>query len=204
MTARIQRDDPVVSRQAAGYIVPGGSAETVGVQQQDECLTAAPLEAADFQRPAAGAIRHNPGARPRFAVLGSRLTHVGSTGAGQVAKAANQVIVGLNIGAVAEAFALAESAGVDPARVREALMGGFASSRILEVHGQRMIERSYAPGGRITTQHKDLSQALELAGRHGQSLPATALNRDLYARLIEQGDGDLDHSALIRAIRPGR
>ena len=140
-------------------------------------------------------------ARPVFEVLGKSLTHVGDVGAGQVAKAANQVIVGLNIGAVAEAFALVESAGVDPARVRQALMGGFAGSRILEVHGQRMIDEQFEPGGKITTQHKDLRQALELGALHGQDLPATRLNMQLYERLIDEGFGALDHSALIKALR---
>ena len=140
-------------------------------------------------------------ARAVFDVLGTTFTHVGGVGAGQVAKAANQIIVGLNIGAVAEALALVEAAGVDPARVRQALLGGFAGSRILEVHGRRMIERSFAPGARITTQHKDMRQACELGASLGQPLPATELGRDLYARLIERGDGDLDHSALIRLLR---
>lgn len=135
-----------------------------------------------------------------FGVLGSRATHVGAVGTGQVAKAANQVIVGLNIGAVAEALTLAAKAGADPAKVREALRGGFADSRILEVHGQRMVDGDFRPGGKVTTQFKDLTQALELAAELGFSLPATALNRDLYARLIEAGHGDLDHSALIKAI----
>ena len=140
-------------------------------------------------------------ARPLFDVLGTRFTHVGGIGAGQVAKAANQIIVGLNIGAVAEALALVEAAGVDPARVREALMGGFAGSRILEVHGLRMIERRFEPGARVTTQHKDMRQACELGAGLGQWLPATELGRELFARLIERGDGDLDHSALIRLLR---
>ena len=140
-------------------------------------------------------------ARPIFEVLGRSLTHVGGVGAGQVAKAANQVIVGLNIGAVAEALALVESAGVDPARVREALMGGFAASRILEVHGRRMIEGQFEPGGKITTQHKDLRQALELGEIYGQDLPATRLSMALYQGLIDEGYGGLDHSALIKALR---
>jgi 2-hydroxy-3-oxopropionate reductase len=135
-----------------------------------------------------------------FAVLGSRATHVGGVGTGQVAKAANQVIVGLNIGAVAEALTLAAKAGADPARVREALAGGFADSRILQVHGKRMVDGDFRPGGKATTQYKDLSQALELAAELGFTLPATALNRDLYAKLIEAGHGDLDHSALIKAL----
>ncbi|MGD8957981.1 MAG: NAD(P)-dependent oxidoreductase [Chromatiaceae bacterium] len=143
-------------------------------------------------------------ARPLFAVLGSQFTHVGGIGAGQVAKAANQIIVGLNIGAVAEAMALVEAAGVDPAKVREALLGGFAGSRILEVHGQRMIDRAFKPGARVTTQYKDMRQACELGALLGQALPATELGRDLYRQLIDQGDGDLDHSALIRVLQRPR
>lgn len=138
---------------------------------------------------------------PLFDILGKSTIHVGDVGAGQVAKAANQVIVGLNIGAVAEALALAECAGVDPSKVRQALLGGFAASRILEVHGQRMIDSSFAPGGKVTTQHKDLTQALDLAASLGLSLPATHLNMTLYQRLIDKGEGGLDHSALIRLFR---
>jgi 2-hydroxy-3-oxopropionate reductase len=140
-------------------------------------------------------------AMPLFRVLGRRITHVGATGAGQVAKAANQVIVGLNIAAVAEALALAERAGVDPAAVREALLGGFAASRVLEVHGQRMIERGFRPGARVTTQHKDMVQACELAQMLGLELPLTSLGRERYRELVDRGDGDLDHSALIRLLR---
>jgi len=141
-------------------------------------------------------------AMPVFDVLGKQTTHVGDIGAGQVAKACNQIIVGLNIGAVAEALALAEAAGVDPAKVRAALRGGFADSRILEVHGQRMIDRTFKPGGKVTTQRKDMDQGLALGKAFGLDLPATALGRDLYDKLIEAGDGGLDHSALIRAIDP--
>jgi 2-hydroxy-3-oxopropionate reductase len=140
-------------------------------------------------------------ALPLFGVLGAKFTHVGDVGAGQIAKAANQIIVGLNIGAVAEALALAKSAGADPAKVRAALMGGFAGSRILEVHGQRMIEENFKAGGKITTQHKDLIQALELAALCGLDLPATKLNTQLYKSLIDQGLGNLDHSALIKALK---
>lgn len=139
-------------------------------------------------------------AGPIFEALGKRFTHVGEVGAGQIAKAANQVIVGLNIGAVAEALALAQRAGADPAKVREALLGGFAASRILEVHGQRMIDGEFTPGARITTQHKDLRQALELAAGFGLNLPATRLNMELYQSMIEAGAGALDHSALFKLI----
>ncbi len=141
-------------------------------------------------------------AMPIFGVLGQSTTHVGPVGTGQVAKAANQVIVGLNIGAVAEALVLARKAGADPAKVREALRGGFADSRILEVHGQRMIDGAFEPGGKCVTQRKDMDQALELAAELGFEMPATALSRDLYDKAIEAGFGDLDHSALIKAIDP--
>lgn len=139
-------------------------------------------------------------ALPLFEVLGKNITHVGDVGAGQVAKAANQVIVGLTIGAVAEALTLAKRSGVDPAKVRKALQGGFAASRILEVHGERMVEGRFEPGGKAVTQRKDLSQALDLAKSLGLELPATALNMSLYDRLIESGGGDLDHSALVKVI----
>lgn len=139
-------------------------------------------------------------ARPILDVLGGRITHVGGIGTGQVAKAANQVIVGLNIGAVAEALTLARHAGADPARVRAALSGGFADSRILDVHGQRMIDGAFTPGAKSTTQRKDMDQAIELATELGIDLPATRLSRDLYDKLIAAGGADLDHAALIKAI----
>ena len=139
-------------------------------------------------------------AMPYFQVMGASTTHVGEVGAGQIAKAANQVIVGLTIGAVAEALALAKRAGADPAKVREALQGGFAASRILEVHGQRMIDGAFTPGGKATTQRKDLQQALDLASSIDLKLPATALTRDLYDRLIAAGGGDLDHSGLYTVV----
>jgi 3-hydroxyisobutyrate dehydrogenase-like beta-hydroxyacid dehydrogenase len=139
-------------------------------------------------------------ALPVLKILGERITHVGGTGAGQVAKAANQVIVALNIGAVAEALALAKAAGVDPGKVRKALRGGFADSRILEVHGKRMVDGDYSPGGKCTTQRKDLAQALDLAAGLQLEMPATALSHDLYDRLIESGGGDLDHAALFKII----
>ena len=137
-------------------------------------------------------------ALPVFEALGSKIIHVGDVGCGQIAKAANQIIVGLNIGAVAEAFALARDGGADLNRVWEALSGGFADSKILRVHGKRMIENSFKPGGKATTQHKDLSQALKFAEENGTQLPSTELCLELYRRLIDKGDGALDHSALFR------
>ncbi len=135
-----------------------------------------------------------------LAALGAKITHVGNVGAGQIAKAANQVIVGLTIGAVAEALTLARRAGADPAKVREALSGGFADSRILDLHGGRMVAGTFKPGAKATTQRKDMQQALDLASELGITLPATALNRDLYDVLIAAGNGELDHAALIKAI----
>ncbi len=141
-------------------------------------------------------------AAPLFDVMGAKTTHVGGIGAGQVAKAANQVIVGLTIGAVAEGLSLARKAGIDPAKVREALGGGFADSRILEVHGKRMVDKTFAPGAKSTIQRKDMDQAETLAARLGMEMPATTLNRKLYDRMIAAGHGDLDHAALIAAIDP--
>lgn len=142
-------------------------------------------------------------ALPILSILGGHITHVGDVGAGQVAKAANQVIVGLNIGAVAEALALAKAAGVDPGKVREALRGGFADSRILEVHGERMVQGNYTPGAKCTTQRKDMHQALELAATLGLDMPATTLSRDLYDRLIAAGGANLDHAALLKLYDKG-
>ena len=138
--------------------------------------------------------------RPALDVLGQNAVHVGDVGAGQVAKAANQIIVGLTISAVGEALKLAERAGVDPAKVREALSGGFAASRILEVHGQRMISGDFTPGGKCVTQRKDLFQALKLAHEHELELPTTKLVMEQYDRAIEAGFGDLDHAALIKIL----
>lgn len=141
-------------------------------------------------------------AAPLFAVLGRRHTRIGGPGAGQVAKAVNQNIVGLTIAAVAEGIALARKAGADPAKVREALNveGGFAQSRILDLHGARMIEGDFAPGGRVSVQHKDVHQGLELAGEVGIRLPSLERNVELWDRMIEKGWADLDHAALIKLI----
>ena len=139
-------------------------------------------------------------AKPIFEVLGNSVTHIGGIGAGHVAKAANQVIVGLTLGAVAEAISLARRAGVDPAKVREALMGGFAASRILEVHGQRMIDCDYTPGAHATIQRKDMAQALELGAEYDLELPSTRLNLGLWDKLIDEGGAKLDQAGIIKAI----
>ena len=142
-------------------------------------------KAVDFERAAAV-----------FASLG-RATHVGPHGAGQLAKLANQMIVGITIGAVAEALLLAAKGGADMAKVREAIAGGFADSRILELHGQRMLERNFAPGGRMAVQLKDMRNALATAQDIGFDAPITGLFAQLYADGIAHGLGDLDHSGLF-------
>ncbi len=137
--------------------------------------------------------------RPLLEVMGETVTLVGGTGAGQTCKVANQMIVGINIAAVSEALVLASKAGLDPVRVRRALLGGFASSRILEVHGQRMIDRSFEPGGRIELHQKDLGLALAEAGQLGIAAPMTSICRDLMNACAARGGASLDHSALVRA-----
>jgi 2-hydroxy-3-oxopropionate reductase len=135
-------------------------------------------------------------ARPIFEVLGKATTHIGPAGAGQVAKAANQVVVALTIQAVAEALTLARKAGVDPARVRAALLGGFAQSRILDLHGQRMLDGAYDPGFKLRLHRKDLAIALQLGREEHAPLFATAQAAELMDALLAQGAGDRDHSAL--------
>ncbi|HET6706315.1 2-hydroxy-3-oxopropionate reductase [Amycolatopsis sp.] len=142
-------------------------------------------------------------ARPIFEILGSRTSHIGPSGAGQVAKVANQVVVGLTIEAVAEALRLAEASGVDPLAVHSALMGGFASSRVLEVHGPRMIKGEFGPGFRIRLHRKDLRLAAEAADQLGVSLPGASLVHGLLDAAVAAGLGDLDHSAL-RLLRDER
>jgi 2-hydroxy-3-oxopropionate reductase len=133
---------------------------------------------------------------PVLSVMG-RPVHVGPHGTGQLAKLANQIIVGVTIGAVAEALLLSHRGGADPAKVREALRGGFAESRVLEVHGQRMIERDFVTKGRSVTHLKDLDNALDAAERIAvEALPYTAITADLFRGLIEHA-GDLDHSGLL-------
>jgi len=141
-------------------------------------------------------------AQPLLDALGARVTHVGGPGAGQIAKAANQLVVALNIQAVAEALALARAAGVDPAVVREALRGGFADSRVLDEHGARMLARDFAPGGALRLHLKDLRIALELGAQHGMGLPAGEQVAARVAELVEAGHGDRDHSALLLAYEP--
>ncbi|HET6947518.1 MAG TPA: NAD(P)-dependent oxidoreductase [bacterium] len=148
---------------------------------------------------AGGTKDHVARVRPILEALGT-VVHVGSAGAGHVVKVLNQVIVGLTIEAVAEALSLAERSGIDPRLVQAALRGGFADSKVLQIHGTRMIERAYTPGGKVRTQLKDLRLALRLAEAAQVALPHTESAAARYQALVDQGDGDLDHSALHKLL----
>ncbi len=138
--------------------------------------------------------------KPVFELMGKNITLVGGNGDGQTAKVANQIIVALNIEAVAEALLFAAKAGADPARVRQALMGGFAASRILEVHGERMVKRTFDPGFRIALHQKDLNLALSSARALGVSLPNTATAQELFNSCVAHGGAAWDHSGMVKAL----
>jgi 2-hydroxy-3-oxopropionate reductase len=138
--------------------------------------------------------------KPLFDLLGKNITLVGANGDGQTCKVANQIIVALTIEAVAEALLFASKAGADPAQVRQALMGGFASSRILEVHGERMIKRTFQPGFRIELHQKDLNLALAGARSLGLALPNTACTQQLFGACVANGGAEWDHSGLVQAL----
>jgi len=138
--------------------------------------------------------------KPLFELMGKNITLVGGNGDGQTAKVANQIIVALNIEAVSEALLFAAKAGADPAKVRQALMGGFAASRILEVHGERMINRTFNPGFRIELHQKDLNLALASARALGVSLPNTATAQELFNACSANGGKAWDHSAMVKAL----
>jgi 2-hydroxy-3-oxopropionate reductase len=139
-------------------------------------------------------------AKPLFELMGKNITLVGANGDGQTTKVANQIIVALTIEAVSEALVFAAKAGADPAKVRRALMGGFASSRILEVHGERLLKRNFVPGFRIKLHQKDLGLALEGAKALGVSLPNTATCQELFNACVANGLAESDHSAMVRAL----
>ena len=139
-------------------------------------------------------------AEPILRLMGANVVHVGPSGAGQVTKACNQLVVAATIEAVAEALLLAERSGVDPAKVREALLGGFAGSKILEVHGQRMLDRTFDPGFRIRLHRKDARIVSDAAAAAGSPIPSFAVVTDQLQRAVDAGDGELDHSALFREL----
>jgi 2-hydroxy-3-oxopropionate reductase len=138
--------------------------------------------------------------KPYFELMGKNIVHIGENGDGQTCKVANQIVVALTIEAIGEALLFASKAGANPKKVREALLGGFAQSRILEVHGERMIGRSFDPGFRIRLHQKDLNLALQAARNLGLSLPNTATAQELFNAVAAQGGSDLDHSAMVLAL----
>ena len=171
----------------AAYLDAPVSGGTVGAEAGTLAIMVGG-EATDFSR-----------AQPVFAALG-RATHVGPHGTGQLTKLANQMIVGITIGAVAEALLLCEQGGADPAKVREAITGGFADSRILQLHGQRMVQRNFAPGARMGVQLKDLRNAQTTAAEVGLEVPITDFFAQLYTSAVEHGFDQLDHSGLFAEL----
>lgn len=182
-----QAHGPRLAALGVAYLDAPVSGGTVGAEAGTLAIMAGGVDA-DFER-----------ARPVLEVLG-RPVHVGPTGSGQLTKLANQMIVGITIGAVAEALLLAQRGGADPAKVRQALRGGFAESRILEVHGQRMVDGDFAKRGSLAIQLKDLRNALHTANGLSFDAPITAHLTDLYAQAADHGFADLDQSGLYREL----
>ena len=170
------------------YVDAPVSGGTVGAEEGTLSIMAGGSESA-FRR-----------VQPLFEIMGRNINHLGDSGAGQVCKSANQAIVGMTLAAVAEGLTLATQAGVDPGAVRKALLGGFAESRVLDLHGGRMVERAFAPGGRASVQFKDINQALELADQVGLDMPSLKAIRELWQKMMDKGWGDLDQAGIIRAI----
>ncbi len=179
-----RRHAELAQARGAGYVDAPVSGGTVGAAEARLSIMAGGSEA-DVDR-----------ARPVFEAMG-KCTRIGPVGAGQLAKLANQAIVGITIGAVSEALLLAAKGGADPAAVREALMGGFAGSRILELHGQRMIDRDFAPGAPSRIQLKDLRMILDEARSEGLTLPLVQQVHNEYLSLVANGHSDVDHSGLL-------
>jgi 2-hydroxy-3-oxopropionate reductase len=137
---------------------------------------------------------------PVFQKLGKNINHIGDHGAGQVTKAANQIIVGLTLQAVAEALIFAKKSGVDPVKVRRAIKGGYAQSRVLELHGQRMLDRNFQPGGKVKSHRKDLEIVLSVAKEMGICLPGTAMMSQLFNAVVAHDGPDWDHSAIVTVL----
>ena len=138
--------------------------------------------------------------KPLFEVMGRNIIHIGPHGDGQACKVANQILVAGTIAGVSEALLFASKAGADPAKVRQALLGGFAQSKILEVHGERMIKRDFRPGFRVSLHQKDLNIALETGRDLGVAMPVTAIVQEFLTALAADGGADLDHSAIIQVL----
>jgi 2-hydroxy-3-oxopropionate reductase len=179
-----RRHGALAAEQSAGYVDAPVSGGTVGAS------------AARLSIMAGGTVKDIARAQPIFNVLG-KCTHIGPVGAGQLAKLANQAIVGVTIGAVSEALLLAAKGGADPAAVREALLGGFAGSRILELHGQRMIDRDFSPGAPARIQLKDMQMILDEARSEGLTLPLAQQVHNEYLALVANGHSEVDHSGLL-------
>ncbi|TNB48462.1 2-hydroxy-3-oxopropionate reductase [Martelella lutilitoris] len=177
-----------IAEKGCGYLDAPVSGGEVGAKNAALTIMVGGSDA-DFER-----------GKPLFEAMGKTITHVGPVGDGQTAKVANQIIVGLTIEAVAEGLLFAKKAGADPAKVREALMGGFAGSTIMKVHGERMIECTFDPGFRIRLHRKDMALAVNAARDIGLALPNAAATEQLMNAAIARGDGDKDHSALIRTL----
>ena len=177
-----------IREQGCGYLDAPVSGGEVGAKAASLTIMVGGSEE-DFER-----------AKPVFELMGSNITLVGENGVGQTTKVANQIVVALTIEAVGEALVFASKAGADPAKVRQALMGGLAQSRILELHGERMIKRTFDPGFRIRLHQKDLRLALQGAGALGISLPNTATAQELFNACAANGEQDLDHSGMVRAL----
>ncbi|HYZ62083.1 MAG TPA: 2-hydroxy-3-oxopropionate reductase [Acetobacteraceae bacterium] len=178
----------LVNEKGADYLDAPVSGGEVGAKQASLTIMVGGPQAA-FDR-----------VKPLFEKMGKNITLVGENGAGQTTKVANQIIVALTIEAVAEGLLFASKAGADPAKVRQALMGGLATSRILELHGNRMIERTFNPGFRIELHQKDLNLALQGARALGVSLPNTATAQELFNSCVAHGGKAWDHSAMVRAL----
>src|SRR6201996_427609 len=177
-----------VAEKGCGYVDAPVSGGEVGAKAASLTIMCGGSEA-DFNK-----------VKPLFDLMGKNITLVGDVGAGQTTKVANQIIVALTIEAVGEALLFASKAGADPAKVRQALMGGFAASRILEVHGERMIKRTFDPGFRIALHQKDLNLALEGARALKMSLPNTAQCQQLFSACVSHDGAAWDHSAMVRAL----
>jgi 2-hydroxy-3-oxopropionate reductase len=187
---------PVVARKLAG------EAETRGLDMVDAPVSGGEAGAigATLSIMIGGKSAAVERAMPIFQALGKNIVHVGDAGAGQVTKAANQMVVGTTIAIVGEALVLAAKAGVDPAKVRQALLGGFAQSKILEAHGQKMLERNFKPGFRIRLHEKDMKIALAAGSEYGVPLMVTSQVAQIMTAMKSMGNGDLDHSGLVRWV----
>ncbi len=187
---------PVVARKLAGQ------ATGLGIEMLDAPVSGGEVGAinATLSIMVGGSEQAFDRAQPLFQAMGKNIVRIGDAGAGQVTKAANQIVVALTIEAISEALVLATKAGVDPSKVRQALLGGFASSRVLDVHGQRILDRNFKPGFRINLHSKDLSIALATGKEYAVSLPVTAQVYQMMNALLAAGSGAMDHSAIVTLI----